>query len=337
MPPLKAAVRADGSVAFGGRFSVSFQRTLRVPEGTGAGRLPPGLGALPVLAVEDYAARVPAAWRERGGVFVPLHPREALWLGFDSPSWHPHAVKVGVGGVNALTGGPWSPSLGAGPQDYLVCPPQLWLDGISTAAGEVRQLVAAPLGRGYTVEAQVTGRERYGGLQLVVYPPRPGRFPDEPPPPSAADLPPGAGMLGAPPVAAFGQGPAEMGIAAGGRIEQKVYPDPHGADTWDPSAGAALWVHLLNAEQFQAVAGRPPPPSPVGARTYTEYGFPWFELMDEGEEDLGRSELDRVRPLSELEREAGEGNEEEPFDIPEGQVVRLRRGNGGDRQRWPGP
>jgi hypothetical protein len=48
------------------------------------------------------------------------------------------------------------------------------------------------------------------------------------------------------------------------------------------------------------------------------------------EENLGASELDRVRPLSELEREAGEGDGEEPFDIPDGQVVRLRRGSGGD-------
>ncbi|HYR08891.1 MAG TPA: hypothetical protein VEQ60_14015 [Longimicrobium sp.] len=329
MAPPAVRVEADGSVRFGDRFSVSFQRTLRVPEGVGPGLLPPALGPLPVLSVGDYADRVPAAWRERGGVFVPLHPREALWLAFDAPEWHPHAVKVGVGRVNALTGGPWSASPSADPQDYLVCPPQLWLDGIRTAAGEVRQLVAAPLGRGVTVEGQVTGEES-GGLQLLVLPPRPGRFPDHPPPePAPGDLPMGMGMGmgGPPPQASASAAPeAEMGIAAGGRIGQKVYPDPYGADTWDPDAAATLWVHLLNAELFQAVTGRPPPPSPVSARTYTEHGLPWFELADEGADDLGGSELDRVRPLSELEREAGEDGGDQALEIPEGQVIRLRPG-----------
>ena len=43
--------------------------------------------------------------------------------------------------------------------------------------------LAVPLGRGETIEAQRTGAERFGGIQLVVYEPRPGRFPDEAPPP----------------------------------------------------------------------------------------------------------------------------------------------------------
>ena len=38
-----------------------------------------------------------------------------------------------------------------------------------------------PLGMGYTVEAQVTGEETFGGIQILVYEPRAGRFPDQPP------------------------------------------------------------------------------------------------------------------------------------------------------------
>ena len=55
-------------------------------------------------------------------------------------------------------------------QDYIVTPKQLWLDGIATAKGNVRQFVAMPLGSGYSVEAQVTGKEMSGDLQFQVVP-----------------------------------------------------------------------------------------------------------------------------------------------------------------------
>lgn len=55
-------------------------------------------------------------------------------------------------------------------QDYVVVPQQLWLDGIASQDGKVRQFVAMPLGSGYSVEAQITGADLIGGLQLEVVP-----------------------------------------------------------------------------------------------------------------------------------------------------------------------
>ena len=40
-------------------------------------------------------------------------------------------------------------------QNYLAIPKQPWLDGINAGDGYVRQFVAMPLGKGYTIEAQV--------------------------------------------------------------------------------------------------------------------------------------------------------------------------------------
>ena len=40
------------------------------------------------------------------------------------------------------------PSSGRSLKDYLVCPPQLWLDGIYTGRNTLRQFVAVPLGVG---------------------------------------------------------------------------------------------------------------------------------------------------------------------------------------------
>jgi hypothetical protein len=55
-------------------------------------------------------------------------------------------------------------------QDYIVVPNQLWLDGIASEAGKVRQFVAMSVGSGYSVEKQVTGEEVTGGIQFEIIP-----------------------------------------------------------------------------------------------------------------------------------------------------------------------
>jgi hypothetical protein len=126
--------------------------------------------------------------------------------------------------------------------------------------------------------------------------------------------------------------PAAMGLGAGGRLRQKVYPDRHGIDAWDPANRGHLYVHLLNSLQYQAVTGREPPPTPVSARTYTEYGLPWFELYDEARADVPASDvLARVRSVRERDEERGlpPGADEQPLDVRESQIEKL--GPGGPR------
>jgi hypothetical protein len=300
---LPISFEEGGAVRFGEHFAVSFQRTLRVPE-EGVNPLPPGMGTFPVRRVEEYAGRVSPVWLERGGVFIPVYQREALWLGFRAAEWQPTAVKVGVGGIDAVTGDSWNPTLRSDPQDYLVCPPQLWLDGVNAGEGVVRQFVAAPLGRGLTVEGQLTGVETTGGMQIVVFEPKPGFFPDEPPPPDTVPgVEPGPLPIGVPPSEAMaGDPPLELGIAAGGWMQQKIYPDPYGIEIWDVGRSATLWIHLVNSLQYREITGEEPPPSPVDARAYTEAGLPWFELYDQEADQLAAGEkLRGVRSLGQLE------------------------------------
>lgn len=292
-----------------GDVTLRFQRTLRIPDDGKRYPLPPGLGSFPLRRIDDYASRVPDEWRERGGVMLPMYQREAMWLHLSAPDWKPHALKVGVGKVCAITGERWSEALHALPsqgpfrgdapkQDYVVFPPQPWLDGICTGKGTIRQFVAMPLGLGYTVEGQVTGEERFGGLQLQVVPPKKGRF--RPPPPvlrrSRAEAtggwdgevfkgapPPCAAPMGMPPgpMAPRMRASAAMGLAAGGQMKQKIYPDPHGLDTWDLDAASRVFVHIVSSDQWQDITGEAPPPSLVSAKTYGDHGLPWFDLYDE--------------------------------------------------------
>ena len=78
--------------------------------------------------------------------------------------------------MSAITGESWRRGLSRNPQDYLVVPGQPWLDGYCVEKGIIRQFVAMPLGEGYSVEEQLTGKAEFGGMQIEVFPMRPEAF-----------------------------------------------------------------------------------------------------------------------------------------------------------------
>ncbi len=294
-----------------GDVRVTFQRTLRIPDDGRTYPLPPGLGAFPLRRVDDLGARCPAAWRDKGGVILPMYQREAMWLRFSGPPHVPHAIKVAAGKVCAITGKPWQDALRGPrgvqyrrptePQDYVVSPPQPWLDGIAVKKGVIRQFVAMPLGLGYTVEGQVTGHETEGGVQLRVVPPKPGRFPERPPMGAAerltmaAPCAPGAAM-------AAPRARSAMGLAAGGRMKQDIYPDPHGIDTWDERRASRVFVHLVSSTEWRELTGEDPPPCPISAQTYAQHGLPYFDVYGEGLGALAGSDvLESVASVKEID------------------------------------
>lgn len=148
-------------------FTVTLHRTLRIPDDGKKYNLPPSLGAFPVKHVDDYE-KVPKKWKQHGGVMVPMYQSEAMWLRFECDSGYPFAVKVATGKRNAINGKEWKKNLTK--DDYLICPDQPWLDGYVVADGVIRQFIAAPLGKGFTAEEQITGKSEFAGLQIEVYP-----------------------------------------------------------------------------------------------------------------------------------------------------------------------
>ena len=312
-----------GSVLRVGDVRMTFQRTLRIPDDGKAYPLPPGLGAFPLRRVDDYASRVPSEWAAHGGVFLPLYQREAMWLSLGGPD---RALQIGVGKSCAVSGGLFGADLRARPQNYVVSGVQPWLDGIASGHGTIRQFVAMPLGSGTTVEAQVTGEERVGGLQLRAFRPRPGRVPEprtdwggcmEEPVLSDACAAPRA-------KASRPAASAALGLAAGGRMKQKVYPDPHGVDAWDPDASDRVFVHLVNSALWTEITGEAAPSSPVDAASYAAAGLPWFSLYDEGAATLTpTSTLAAVKSLAELAATKGAPPADEDRSVEPGPLVRL--------------
>src|SRR4051794_3445721 len=98
--------------------AVRLHRTLRIPDDWRDYPLPPSLGPMELHRVGD------------GRYVVPMPRSGAVWLGFEVASWGPgFALKVGVGGIDAVSGETFAPNrLGDDPQDYLVLPDQPWLD-----------------------------------------------------------------------------------------------------------------------------------------------------------------------------------------------------------------
>lgn len=283
------------------RIEVQFQRTLRIPDNDSSHPLPPGLGAFPLRDVDNFVARVPQSWLERGGVMLPKYQSEAMWINLrahrvrERLTEYPFAVKVATGGINAVTGQAWSGWLNQAPQDYMVAPVQPWLDGYCVDKGYIRQFVAMPLGAGYSVEEQLSGEAKDGGLQISVHPmklkafkkrfPRVWRWRKR----ESESL----HCLCSP--------SAEMGLGAGGRMEQEVYEDPYELQDWDLTHSSRCCVHIANSLVWRRITAEQPPTKPPSADDYTRAGLPWFDYYDDSATALdGAERLRQVKSVSKI-------------------------------------
>lgn len=265
-----------------GRFTrISFHRTLRIPDDGKTYNLPAGLGRFPIHRVEDYVDTVPESWLEDGGFFIPMYQKEAMFLQFDGPGWHPTIAKIATGKVNVINGKSYHDKIIPDNQDYILIPSQHWLDGIFAGEGVVKQFVAMPLGQGYTVEGQITDEEKYGGLQITVFDALDGRFPDRNP---MEDLMArtysenGAGIL----FQMAGQkAGVSMGLGAGGNIKQQIFKDKYGFGFWSNEKKANIVIHIVNSIEFKKITGFEPPESPISPEKYSALKIPWYSFYDE--------------------------------------------------------
>ncbi|KAF4945245.1 hypothetical protein FGADI_12106 [Fusarium gaditjirri] len=158
--------------------TITFRRTIRVPDNKFSAGLPPNEGKFPLFEVKDYARTLPLSMAQKGGMFIPMYQREALWIDFKSQKRY--AIKIYVGDVNIVSGEPSVPTAatslrrrrllkeGKSIQDYIVVPEQMWVDGVAVEPGKVRQFVAVPTSTGYSIEAQMKHEETTAGIQFEI-------------------------------------------------------------------------------------------------------------------------------------------------------------------------
>ena len=294
------------------RCAIEFQRTLRIPDDGLDYPLPPGMGRFPLRHLDDYARRLPSDWLRRGGVLMPMHQAEAMWIDFDCRGY-PFAVKIATGKVCALTGETWMNHLNTDPQDYAVLPDQPWLDGYCVAQGIVRQFVAMPLGQGYTVEEQLTGEAAHGGLQLIAYPMKAERYEEMM-----------ASVIAGAPLPDADASPlvksTSMGLAPGGRMRQEIYDDDYGLDAWDQRHASRCFVTIANSVQWMALTGERPPTEAPTASAYASAGLPWFDYF--GGDLAAIAETDKLRGIASV-AEIGEANGVSP--LPENESAEIER------------
>jgi hypothetical protein len=314
----------------GTKLQFNFQRTLRIPDDGNDYHLPPGLGSFPLRHVDDYADKVPAQWIKFGGVILPMYQSEAMWLSFSSEYIedrgvsYPFAIKVAAGKIDAITGAEWTNAIHREPQDYMVAPEQPWLDGYNIEKGIIRQFVAMPLGSGYSAEEQITGKGEFGGIQIIVYPMKrevfDKRFPKIDSSRSIQDS-----EMNMNECCLTKNSSLAMGLTPGGRMEQEIYDDPFDFEDWDTEHTSRCFVHLSNSLVWRAITGEQPPSTPLTAKEYSEYGYPWFQYYDDSLAVLNGSEtLKRLKSVMEMGRLKGDNPLPENESVSPDRIVQLR-------------
>ncbi|KIJ09213.1 hypothetical protein PAXINDRAFT_17691 [Paxillus involutus ATCC 200175] len=96
-----AELTEGGNAALVSDLKIRFHRTIRVPDNGKTHAIPPDMGTFKLFNVGEVLT-LPKSVLAKGGAFI----REAMWTSFNLRDEHRNslAVKISVGGVNALTG-----------------------------------------------------------------------------------------------------------------------------------------------------------------------------------------------------------------------------------------
>lgn len=255
------------------RLVLGFQRTLRMPGGdTEIPRLP-SLGQYPLYTVESFAHRVPRHWLETGGAMLPMYQSEAMWLSFRPTfsvahqAFYPFAVKIRVGGIDAIRGRRWQDGVHQWPQDFLVIKDHSWLGGYHDGGRGVRQFVAMPLGSGYLPESPDSAPSRLGCLEIVVYPMQGSAFALRYPRNALPDRLPELSIGMEPHLAGDREHHQELEALRRQQVEEGLFP----LADWDRETHGRYSVHLANSLHWCAITGSPPPMAPARERPAVEH------------------------------------------------------------------
>ncbi|ETA05656.1 MULTISPECIES: hypothetical protein [Gordonia] len=194
---------------------------------------------------------------------IPMWQSEATWIDFSSPHQHPFLVMVGVDGINAISGEPFTGTPDFATDDYIEVPTQQTLASYRTATGDHRQFVAPSINTGARPDA--------GGtlVQLTVIPMRTDAWARRRRHTSAS-----ACVLCD--ISRAEQARAQPRIAA-----PRVIGPLESADTWDPTRTGSTAVRIVNSVMWGSLTGGSPRHSPLTCADYIDRRLPWHTSFGE--------------------------------------------------------
>ncbi|KIJ65290.1 hypothetical protein HYDPIDRAFT_39879 [Hydnomerulius pinastri MD-312] len=114
--------------------------------------------------------------------------------------------------------------------------------------------------------------------------------------------------------------PSKIGVAPGGRITQRIYPDTRSTRVYDEERGQRFHVHIVNPTEWELITGVVAPIEPISASSYKHPNLPWFVLADSHQTTLSvaGSSLSQLKSVAELdaEKEAECADEIDPDHPP---------------------
>jgi len=258
------------------KLSLTLHRTVRVKNDDNCSNLPPSLGNFEVYKVSDFKDKCPENWEE-DAYFLAMHSEEAMWMSFQTIE--PIAVMIGAGSINALNGKTLDEKLEK--DNYLVTPPQPWLDGWKSEDGTVYQFVITEVGENKTIGEQLTQTKDHAIVISVFNAKHPEKLKCDRPITTWGDCEKGDLDYSCDedyfvPMKCCGSLGAEMGVGKGGKINQKIYEDPHGLEEWEEKPTKTVKLYLTNASAFSEITGKEMP-LPVKAEDYNGL---WYGLED---------------------------------------------------------
>ncbi|MBO7173997.1 MAG: hypothetical protein J6V64_06710, partial [Burkholderiaceae bacterium] len=81
---------------------------------------------------------------------------------------------------------------------------------------------------------------------------------------------------------------------------------------WDMTHTSRVFLHLLNAHQWDVVTHRPMPHRPFSARDYRRHGFTWYDYWAEGKALSGSEALSGLKTVAEWDPSLKDADVNEP-------------------------
>ena len=261
---------------------VRFQRALRLPEGTPPYNSVRSDAFHSPRALSDIYEHLSFDWLMRSNQhLICLLASESVTLEFASPHAYPFAIKVSIGGVDALSGEPHHGALGRIPQDYIPMPCQNWIDAWQDGAGATHDFIAPDPGSPNSDGVPPPLDDESDSISVQFFPMKAEVFRRYC---RDIDMDAGRQVYGAPD---FTERFTETHILRGRmRYEREkgeawdagmVYPDPFEYDDWDIENAQAITVTMVRPAAWGALTGEPAGDVLFDRGIYEEAGVPWLE------------------------------------------------------------